>query len=331
MASSFRLGLSGCGAGFESASPPEILSLAEDAEALGFDALWLNEEHFHGRNIELEGRQCLSPLMLASAIAARTRTIRIGFSVLLLPLHHPIRLAEDVATLVVLSEGRVDLGVSRGGNARFSKAYGVPTDGADKRFDDTLATVLMAWKDGAMDFGDIRESVEPKPLQRSHPPIFVGTHTDATAAWAARNGYSLICHGITNAGNVERLLRSFRDGGGNVGNVPIGRFIYVGETDRASRQELWPAILKLTARLKSVGLAKRPGMLTEADLEPETFYREMVIAGGPATCVERIERLRHEWGMNYLNALSGFFGFLPPVPLKQSLRLLAAEVRPRLL
>jgi alkanesulfonate monooxygenase SsuD/methylene tetrahydromethanopterin reductase-like flavin-dependent oxidoreductase (luciferase family) len=103
-----RVDLSGCGAGLDE-SGKDLLRLGPLAESLGYDGLWLNEEHF-GQN----SRACLSPIPLATALAMRTRTIRIGFSVLVLPLFEPIRLAEEIATLDVLSEGRVDMGVSRG-------------------------------------------------------------------------------------------------------------------------------------------------------------------------------------------------------------------------
>lgn len=159
---------------------------------------------------------------------------------------HPIRLAEDIATLDVLSGGRVDLGISRGGNGRFMAAYGVSRNEMDKRFDETLETVLKAWS-GPMEFNGISESVEPKPVQQPHPPLFIGTHTGSTVEWAARSGYTLICHGITNSQNIERLLQTFRNAGGDVGNVPPGRFVYVSETDASAREELWPVILKLTA------------------------------------------------------------------------------------
>lgn len=81
-------------------------------------------------------------------------------------------------------------------------------------------------------------------------------------------------------------------------------------------------------RLRTIGL--RGAILNSDDLEPESFYRDMVIAGSPQTCVERISALRDEFGISYLNALSAFFGFLPISNLKSSLQLLAAEVRPRL-
>jgi len=74
---------------------------------------------------------------------------------------------------------------------------------------------------------------------------------------------------------------------------------------------LWPTVRKLTARLQSLGIAKKAAVVCERDLEPERFYEEMVIAGSPDSCVRKIERLRDELGSNYLNALSAFFGFLP--------------------
>ena len=114
-----RFDLSGCGAGLDE-SANNLLQLGPWAESLGYDGLWLNEEHF-GQN----SRVCLSPILLATALAMRTRTIRIGFSVLVLPLYQPIRLAEEIATLDLLSEGRVDLGVSRGNTSRYFEAWGL--------------------------------------------------------------------------------------------------------------------------------------------------------------------------------------------------------------
>lgn len=120
----------------------------EKAEALGFDGLWLNEEHFQGSVVEVEGRRCHSPLILASAMLARTRRLRIGFSVLLLSLHHPVRLAEEIATLDVISDGRVDFGISRGANPRCLEVYGVDPKAAGESLQTTLAFLFEAWRDG---------------------------------------------------------------------------------------------------------------------------------------------------------------------------------------
>lgn len=119
-----RFDLSGCGAGLDE-STTNLLELGPLGEELGYDGLSISEEHFRQGS-----RTCLSPILLTTALAMRTRAIRIGFSVLVLPLFEPIRLAEEIATLDVLSGGRVDLGVSRGNTSRYFEAWGL--DYADR-------------------------------------------------------------------------------------------------------------------------------------------------------------------------------------------------------
>ncbi|HEX2841354.1 LLM class flavin-dependent oxidoreductase [Hyphomicrobium sp.] len=327
--SRFRIGLSGCGGGLESISSSRLLDFAEKVEGWGFDGLWLNEEHFQGSIVEVEGRRCHSPLILASAILARTRKLRVGFSVLLLPLHHPVRLAEEIATLDVLSDGRVDFGISRGGNGRYLEVYGVAPESVEERFQSTLQFALQAWQDGTMTFGGNAYSIEPKPVQRPHPPVFIGTYSDEMAAWTAREGHAVICHGITSMDNQRRLVRAFKDAGGDVRRVPFGRFVYVSESDASARQELWPTVLKLTERLRGFGLFNRKGVVAERDLDPEVFYSEMVVAGSPESCAQQVIALHDELGVTYLNALSAFFGFLPLELLEKSLALMGTELRPR--
>ncbi|MGC4085580.1 MAG: LLM class flavin-dependent oxidoreductase [Vicinamibacterales bacterium] len=325
-----KLGLSGCAGGLESTSSRELLELAETIEALGFDGLWLNEEHFQGSDLETEGRRCLSPLVLAGAILARTERLRVGFSVLLVPHHHPIRLAEEIATLDVLSNGRVDFGISRGANQRYGQVFGVPGEDPSAVFERNLELILRAWQPGKIQIGGGEFSIEPKPVQRPHPPIYVGTHTSATVADVARRGHAIIIHGITNLGHVRRLASAFREAGGDMTPVPVGRFVYVAESDAAAREELWPTVLKLTRRLSGLGVAARANVIEPRDLDPEVFFNEMVIAGSPSTCADRLNSLLSELGSSYLNALSAFFGFLPLPLLRRSLTLLAEEVRPRL-
>ncbi len=327
---SFKIGLSGCGGGLESISSSQILDLAEKVEALGFTGVWLNEEHFQGSIVEVEGRRCHSPLILASAILARTKRLRVGFSVLLAALHNPVRLAEEIATLDVISDGRVDLGISRGNNPRYLNAYGVSPEGTAEHFKDMLTFLPCAWQTGALPFGDVSHSIEPKPIQKPHPPIYVGTNTNETAAWATQNGHKIICHGIISMPNQRRLMRAYVEAGGDPAGVPFGRFVYVSETDASARKELWPTIEKLTTRLKGFGLFKREGVIDEARLEPENFYRDMVIAGSPQTCAEKFMALHDELGVTYLNALSAFFGFLPLPLLERSLDLMGNVLRPHL-
>lgn len=321
-----KIGLSGCSGGLES-EPVGVLPLAEMAERLGFDGLWLNEEHFQGSDLTKEGRLCLSPTILASAILARTTRLRVGFSVLLVPMHHPIRLAEEIATLDLLSRGRVDFGISAGANARYGSVF-LPADGSpDLSFQDRVELIVRAWANEPLPIGNGVYSVEPKPVQRPHPPIYVGTLTDSTADWAAQRGFSIICHGVTNEFNVRRIVKSFRGAGGDPRPVPIGRFVYVSETDASAREELWPTVVKLTTRISGLGVGSRTSAVQPRDLEPEVFFNEMVIAGSPETCARRIGALLADLGSEYFNGLPAFFGFLPLPLLQRSLTLLAGEVR----
>ncbi|MEX5213984.1 MAG: LLM class flavin-dependent oxidoreductase [Nitrospiraceae bacterium] len=324
-----KFGLSGCGAGLEAVAPERLGEYAQWAERLGFEALWINEEHFQ-KPSGGSGRLCLSPVVLAAVLAAGTSRIRLGFSVLLLPLHHPIRLAEEIATLDVLCGGRVDVGISRGGNPSYSEAYGLDPQEGRTRFDEDLDLVLRCWTEDEVPIGKSRYCILPKPMQRPHPPLYIGTYSEDRARWAARAGHQLIQHGIQSMANVQRMVRAFGDEGGKVHEIPVGRFLYVSESDADAAHELTPVIERLTGRLKQARIPERPGTLTIDDLEPERFLREMVIAGGPDTCAQRLAELRGLLGIDYVNCLSSFFGFLPADHLRRSLMLLSREVMPRM-
>lgn len=302
---------------------------AQWAEQLGFESIWINEEHFQ-KPSGGTGRLCLSPIVLAAVLAARTSRIRVGFSVLLLPLHHPIRLAEEIATLDVLCGGRVDVGISRGGNPSYSDAYGLDPEVGRTRFEQDLALVLRCWTEDDVPIGRSRYCVLPKPMQRPYPPVYIGTYSEERARWAACTGHRLIQHGIQSMANVQRILRAFCSEGGKVQGVPVGRFLYVSESDTDAARELAPVIERLTSRLRQARIPERPGTLTAEDLEPERFFRDMVIAGGPDTCVQRLAELQERLGVDYVNCLSSFFGFLPAEHLRRSLTLFSREVMPRL-
>ena len=161
-------------------SAKDLLGLGPLAKSLGYNGLWINEEHF-GQG----SRVCLSPILLATALAMRTRTIRIGFSVLVLPLFEPIRLAEEIATLDVLSEGRVDLGVSRGNTSRYFEAWGLDYEDRSAAFDAVFEKLLRYWTEPKVEVGSRTESIEPKCVQQPYPPIYVASYREAAAAWAA--------------------------------------------------------------------------------------------------------------------------------------------------
>ena len=201
-----RFDLSGCGAGLDE-SAKDLLELGPFAERLGYDGLWINEEHF-GQG----SRVCFSPILVATALAMRTRTIRIGFSVLVLPLFEPIRLAEEIATLDVLSEGRVDLGVSRGNTSRYFEARGLDYEDRSAAFDAVFDKLIRYWTNAKVEVGSRTESIEPKCLQQPYPPIYVATYREDAAARVADRLLATLKQGQTAPAEPgRRILAIGRD------------------------------------------------------------------------------------------------------------------------
>src|SRR5215510_13309033 len=155
----------------------EMIGLIALADELGFDVAWLAELHFGGAFSLLS-----NPLMAVPAIAARTRRIRIGTAVTLLPLHHPLSCAEQAATADLLSGGRLEFGVGRGSIPTQFHGFRIAVAENRARFDEALEIIRLAWTEERFSYhGRFHEvdnlAVVPKPLQRPHPPIRVGVHS----------------------------------------------------------------------------------------------------------------------------------------------------------
>jgi alkanesulfonate monooxygenase SsuD/methylene tetrahydromethanopterin reductase-like flavin-dependent oxidoreductase (luciferase family) len=318
-----RFDLSGCGAGLDE-SASKLLELGPLAERLGYDGLWINEEHF-GQG----SRTCLSPILLATALAMRTRAIRIGFSVLVLPLFEPIRLAEEIATLDVLSEGRVDLGVSRGNTSRYFEAWGLDYEDRSTAFASCFDRLIRYWREPSVEVGSRIESIEPKCIQRPHPPVYVATYREGAAAWIGQRGLTLFQGSQQSVDSIRRCITAFKDAGGDMAQVPIGRFVVVGESDADAYRAALPAAEKLTAGYRRGGEQVRRRISTEEELEPECWLREVAIVGAPDTVAARIAALHQEFDFGNFMLVTGFLGNLPQEEVVRTLELFAGEVRPR--
>src|SRR5919205_4305991 len=150
-----------------------VLTTAGQAETLGFDSIWLAERHFSPPgSAALVPSIGSAPLLLATAIAMRTSRLRIGTAVLLLPLGHPVRLAEEVATLDQLSRGRLDLGIGRSSFPRAYEGYNIPYEQSRERFREYLDVMRLAWTQPRFSYAGAFYSCQdlevlPKPYQ--HP------------------------------------------------------------------------------------------------------------------------------------------------------------------
>lgn len=190
----------------------QILTQVVRAEELGYHAAWFGEHHYAAYSFG-------SPATIATAAAARTSRIRLGTGVSLLPLHHPIRLAEEYAMLDQLSGGRLDYGVGRGFLKLAYDLFGIPEDESRERYRESLEVILRAWTTREPfshrgKYWDFEDCVSfPPPFQEPCPPIFAsGAATPSSYTWAGDMGVNLATaffnprHDVVQAG-----IRSYRD------------------------------------------------------------------------------------------------------------------------
>ncbi len=182
------------------------------AEELGYDDVWLSEHHFTADGY------CPSPLVVSAAIAARTSRICIGQALLLLPLYHPLRVAEDGATLDILSGGRFRLGVGLGYRPQEFAALGIDRRSRVGRLEESVAIIDQAWRTGAVTFHgrhfELQDVVvRPRPVQRPRPEIWIGGLSEPAVRRAARLGDGLLAAG-------RRAYRWYADERANAG-LPV--------------------------------------------------------------------------------------------------------------
>jgi probable F420-dependent oxidoreductase len=301
------------------------------AETLGFDALWAHEHHSLGIMYP-------SPLMALAALAGVTRRVRLGTNMLLLPLYHPLRVAEEGAMVDVLSGGRLVLGVSAGYAPSDLAAFGVESGDRARRMEEGLALIRAVWTQEKVTFAGSRSelrdySLFPRPLQRPAPPIYVGALADRAIGRAARlgDGYVLSA-GSTFAQIRERIdfyRRALREAGKDPGAaqpIAVNRVVHVAK-DREGKAtaERFFAEQFLSA-YDRWGHADIARLGADERLVAETS-RDHFIVGEASECVERI----HEYaalGIGHIACLMNF-GKPEPALAEASLRRFGEQVLPR--
>ena len=170
----------------------DYVDYVREAEALGFHSVFVVEHHFTGHG------QVSASLNILSYLAGRTERIRLGTAVVVLPWHNPVLIAEQAATLDLLSGGRFDFGVGKGYRDAEFAGFCVPPAEATERFDEAMTVIRQAWRGAGRfshhgkrwHFDDI--VVEPAPRQRPHPPFWLGAGSEESIRRAAREGYNLL-------------------------------------------------------------------------------------------------------------------------------------------
>ena len=273
----------------------------------GYDAVWLAEHHFSSFSV------CPSVHMVGVLAAARTTRLRIGTGVSLAPFYHPLRLAEEVALLDLLSGGRVNWGAGRGFARVEFENFGVPPEESTSRFHEAVEIVLRAWTEERLSFAGEHfrfDGVEvlPKPLQRPHPPVWMAATSEGSIAWAAGRGFSILMDPHAAHRDLGRKRRYYAEQLAAAGfsiegrELPMARLLALGQTaakakEVARRGAQWIVDSYFGAQHRPVGITdpNAPGA------DPVQRYLDDVILHGTSDAVlDQILRLREEIGLEYL-------------------------------
>jgi len=317
----------------------QALQQVVDAESWGLDSVWLAEIH------QQASRSVLSaPLTVAAAIAARTSRLLIGTGVQVLPLCHPLRLAEETATIDQISRGRLLLGAGRSGNPRAYAAYGVPYSESRERFYETLEILKLAWTRPSFSYAGKFYSFDearavPRPYQQPHPPIRIAGASEDTFPVLGALGYPLFV--AVRSGSLSGLapdLVAYRDAYAAAGHPGKGRVylrlsLHLADTDAQAQQEAEPSMMagyrSLTSRLEgSPNSRRRAELETVRTITYEQVLCDKVVVGSPARVADRLRQLHEELGIDGILAELNFGALIPPQMMMRSLRLLCEQVRP---
>jgi alkanesulfonate monooxygenase SsuD/methylene tetrahydromethanopterin reductase-like flavin-dependent oxidoreductase (luciferase family) len=288
----------------------DYLDFNVEAEALGFRSSFLVEHHFTGWN------QVSSTLMLLTTLAMRTKTLRLGSAVMVLPWHNPVLLAEEAATLDLISDGRLDFGIGKGYRHSEFKGFQIAPEEAQARFDESLEIMIRAWTERSRfshrgrfwRFEDI--VVEPPPAQKPYPPLWVAAGSETSIRRAASRGFNLILDQYAGPDELAERIgiykteRKARGRSFDPMQVAVARQLYVAK-DEADKQAALSRQAAYTKR--TVDVSRAPGGKTETKAGSHVLAyadkaggtEEHALFGTPDEICAKLENLQHA-GVQYV-------------------------------
>jgi probable F420-dependent oxidoreductase len=283
----------------------------ERAEALGFDSVWLGEHHNHPLLYP-------TPLIGLAAIASRTRRVRLGTGVLLLPLYHPLAVAEEGAMVDMISGGRLILGLGAGYAPEEFSAFGIAIQERGRRLEEGAALLHRLWTEERVSHAGRYYRVAdvtlgPRPVQQPRPPIWFAGWVEPAIRRAARLGDAWLGGPSARLDELAACVRIFREArqevgrGGERPDIALMRYVFVADSLEQAYATVGDAMLRIfetTYFHWPHPVVKRPpGTLTIQGLARDRF-----ILGSPAQCIEQIERFRRELGLTHLICRLSFPG-----------------------
>lgn len=278
----------------------------------GYDAVWLAEHHFTEYSV------CPSVHIMGMHIANKTKNLHIGTAVSLAAMYHPLRLAEEVALLDVLSEGRVKWGAGRGFDPTEFHTFNIPPAESKARFQEAVDIVLAAWNNETVTWKSDNwnfENVEvlPKPFQDPHPPVWIAGSSESSIEWAARRGHTAMLGPHADFSQIASHRNFFLDtlkaNGHSAENreIPMARLLAVADTDAeaeviARQGAEW--IVK-AYKNESKGMANPvktvevDGKVQEVD-DIDRYLQDAIVWGSPERVIDLLHRLEEEMHLDYL-------------------------------
>jgi probable F420-dependent oxidoreductase len=311
----------------------ESLHQVELAEMLGFDSIWLEEHHGTG------GHYHPSPFIYLAGYATRTERLILGTDIAILPLYHPVRVAEDVAQLDVMSNGRVILGVAIGYRPEEFEAFQTPLEGRGAQFVEMLKLIKQLWTGEKVTFESERYplqefTLEPRPVQRPHPPIWLGGWGKLALKRAAVLGDAWVPGPTANLAKLKEAQEQYHANLAGLGIQPNERerpltrdLIIAGKPAQAeelAERFLLPAYRDEYSSWDHPLIGTSDATATDrlADLRRDRF-----IIGDPDQVIEQINYFEDQFGMDHLICRLHFPG-MPPEVVAESVRLIGQEVIP---
>ncbi len=320
------------------------------SEELGFDSIWLTEHHYSDYGLSS------APSLLAATVMAKTERIRLGLAVYVIPFHHPLRLAEETATLDILSGGRLTVGIGRGNRALEFVGSGVRQEESRQRMEEGVEVLLKAWGPDPVTFHGKHWNfdaipVYPKPLTQPHPPIAFAASSPDSLQWAARNGFAIMSSGLTTPlaaalksrqiylDELQRAGRGATDIAALLDRWVMSKHVYVAPTDAEARAdaegpERW-YLDSFCRSLRTDGLLgldesvyRDSARMIEniSNHRWEDLLETSLLIGSPSTIRRKVSELQ-AGGVGELICWMNFGG-LPPDKVRRSMRLFSEEVMP---
>ena len=282
-----------------------IIDFAKAARDAGFHSIWAGQHYFGGNRVRWE----VIPLL--ARLIPEVKDSVVGTCILLLPLHHPVLIAEQVAILDIISGGKFVFGIGLGYREREFNGFGVPKRERATRFEEALGIVKDLWAQGRVDFAGkhfqfLNLTTPTQPLQKPTPPIWIAAHGDKAVRRAARMGDSLMMNPHAAIDTLKRQLEIYHDAlkyesKPFPAELSIRKDIYIAE----NREKAWEEAEREVPRLIQSFNAEKQYQELPADdgydetQDLKTFIRARYIVGNPADCIEQIKTHRDRLSLNH--------------------------------